>query len=130
MKDRDEDETDLETVFDAEDKDEFLFRVFSHLILGGSLCQYEDFVHPYIETTKKIYKDLISVTKSSANGQQDRLQILSSVYKIHSVSNGTYGSGEGDFAKDLLFHKPEFNNFLYIIVNPSKQTCYSLYHQV
>uniref|UniRef100_A0A3Q3A609 Cilia- and flagella-associated protein 300 n=1 Tax=Kryptolebias marmoratus TaxID=37003 RepID=A0A3Q3A609_KRYMA len=42
-----------------EGREEFLFRLFKHLCLGGELCQYEDTITPYIDTTKKIYKDLI-----------------------------------------------------------------------
>lgn len=41
------------------EREEFLFRIFKHLCLGGELCQYEDTVEPYISTTRHIYKDLI-----------------------------------------------------------------------
>lgn len=41
------------------EREEFLFRLFKHLCLGGELCQYEDTVEPYISTTRRIYKDLI-----------------------------------------------------------------------
>lgn len=41
------------------EREEFLFRLFKHLCLGGELCQYEDTVEPYISTTRLIYKDLI-----------------------------------------------------------------------
>lgn len=41
------------------EREEFLFRLFKHLCLGGELCQYEDTVEPYISTTRHIYKDLI-----------------------------------------------------------------------
>ncbi|KAM6159176.1 cilia- and flagella-associated protein 300 isoform 2-T2 [Rhynchocyon petersi] len=47
-------------VFSQPDREEFLFRLFKHLCLGGSLCQYEDVLDPYLETTKLIYKDLDS----------------------------------------------------------------------
>lgn len=42
-----------------EGREEFLFRLFKHLCLGGELCQYEDTIHPYINTTKRMYKELI-----------------------------------------------------------------------
>lgn len=42
-----------------EERGEFLFRLFKHLCLGGELCQHEDTIDPYINTTKKVYKDLI-----------------------------------------------------------------------
>jgi hypothetical protein len=40
-------------------REEFLFRLFKHLCLGGQWCQYEDNIKPYINTTKVLYKDII-----------------------------------------------------------------------
>lgn len=41
------------------EKREFIYRVLKLLVLGGSLCQYEDRIQPYLEVTKSLYKDLI-----------------------------------------------------------------------
>lgn len=46
------------------EREEFLFRLFKHLCLGGELCQYEDTVEPYISTTRRIYRDLIRWTQA------------------------------------------------------------------
>uniref|UniRef100_A0A452TVW0 Cilia- and flagella-associated protein 300 n=1 Tax=Ursus maritimus TaxID=29073 RepID=A0A452TVW0_URSMA len=46
-------------VFSQPDREEFLFCLFKHLCLGGALCQYEDVLSPYLETTKLLYKDLV-----------------------------------------------------------------------
>lgn len=46
-----------------QDREEFLFRLFKHLCLGGELCQYEDTIDPYMSTTKQMYKDLIRLVK-------------------------------------------------------------------
>jgi len=40
-------------------RNEFLFRLFKHLCLGGQWCQYEDNIKPYLNTTKVLYKDII-----------------------------------------------------------------------
>ncbi len=48
--------------FDAyseSEREELMFRLFSHVCLGGEICQYEDNVQPYLDTTKLIYKDLL-----------------------------------------------------------------------
>uniref|UniRef100_A0A9L0IUG1 Cilia- and flagella-associated protein 300 n=1 Tax=Equus asinus TaxID=9793 RepID=A0A9L0IUG1_EQUAS len=66
-------------VFSQSDRDEFLFCLFKHLCLGGALCQYEDVLSPYLETTKLIYKDLVSVRK---HPQTKKIQITSSVFKV------------------------------------------------
>jgi len=52
-------DSDNYDVFNGEERNEFLFLLFQHLCLGGSVCQYEDTVQPYLDATKAIYKDLI-----------------------------------------------------------------------
>ncbi|KAG5334633.1 CF300 protein, partial [Acromyrmex charruanus] len=37
------------------------------LVLGGTLCQFEDVIQPYLDITKKIYKDLIRVQKQNTS---------------------------------------------------------------
>ncbi|XP_023565214.1 uncharacterized protein C11orf70 homolog isoform X2 [Octodon degus] len=57
-------------VFSKPDRDEFLFCLFKHLCLGGSLCQYEDVLGPYLETAKLLYKDLVRILLACATLQQ------------------------------------------------------------
>ncbi|XP_063242519.1 cilia- and flagella-associated protein 300-like [Bacillus rossius redtenbacheri] len=40
-------------------RQEFIFRIFQFLCLGGQWCQYEDDIQPYLDTTKMLYKDLV-----------------------------------------------------------------------
>lgn len=125
--DNDDDDEDIDQVLPESDKSEFLFALFSHFVIGGSLCQYEDKIEPYIEAAKLIYKDLIAVAKDqeSAKGDGENLKVTSFVYKIHSASNqGVVGT------RDLLFHRDYINNFMYIVINPLKQLCFTLYHHV
>ena len=42
---------------------EFLFRLFSHCALGGSMCQFEDSITPYLDVTKRLYKALVNAKK-------------------------------------------------------------------
>ena len=53
-----EDSDDYDLYSDTE-REEFLFCLFKHLCLGGTLCQYEDELEAYLKTTKLIYKDLL-----------------------------------------------------------------------
>jgi cilia- and flagella-associated protein 300 len=46
-------------LFSESDRKEFIFHLFKGLCLGGRLCQFEDQLEPYLEVTKKCYKDLI-----------------------------------------------------------------------
>lgn len=47
-------------IFTDEERDELLFRLFSHLCIGGGVCQYEDTITPYVQHTKLLYKDLVT----------------------------------------------------------------------
>ena len=53
-----EESENAELFTDAE-RSEFLFRVFQHLALGGSMCQFEDSMDSYVEVTKRLYKALL-----------------------------------------------------------------------
>lgn len=54
-----EEDSEYHHVVSSCDRQEFLFRLFKHIVLGGELCQYEDVISPYIKTAKMIYKDLV-----------------------------------------------------------------------
>jgi phage replication-related protein YjqB (UPF0714/DUF867 family) len=83
-------ESPLHEKVNAQLESEFIFHLFRILvlgmntsnfliiILGGRLCQYEDKIDAYLETTKLFYKDLVSVVKTTAG----ETQIVSKVYKI------------------------------------------------
>jgi hypothetical protein len=48
-----------------EERQEFIFHIFTRCIVGGSMCQFDDQIEPYLEMTKSIYKDMISVQKNA-----------------------------------------------------------------
>ncbi|PIK36880.1 hypothetical protein BSL78_26305, partial [Apostichopus japonicus] len=73
-----EDSDNYEMYNDAE-RQEFLFLLFKHICLGGAVCQYEDFIEPYLTTTKVIYKDLVSVRKDPAT---QKLKVSSIILKV------------------------------------------------
>ena len=53
-------ESELWSLYSTEERDEFLFRVMKHIVIGGALCQYEDALEPYMSTCKSLYKELLS----------------------------------------------------------------------
>jgi hypothetical protein len=77
--------------------------VFKGLALGGWICQFEDGVQEYLETTKLVYKDLISVRK----GTDGSLEVSSRVYKI---------IGFEMTSKSPLFTNEHIQNFCYVSV--------------
>ncbi|XP_033338257.1 cilia- and flagella-associated protein 300 [Megalopta genalis] len=52
-------------LYTKDEREEFIFRIFRMLVLGGVLCQHEDTLDPYLDATKAIYKDLIRVEKQN-----------------------------------------------------------------
>ncbi|XP_043216135.1 cilia- and flagella-associated protein 300-like [Amphibalanus amphitrite] len=111
-------ESDYEDVFTEAEQSEFLFRLFRHLALGGRWCQYEDNVQPYLDVTKLIYKELVSVCKSS---DSVGLRVTSQVLKVTAKSED---------GSDLIPREADHpQNFLYLLVNPLKRSVLTLYHQ-
>ncbi len=47
-------------------EEEFIFRIFKLLVLGGRYNQYEDKIDEYRETSKAIYKSLASIVKDDS----------------------------------------------------------------
>lgn len=54
-----DEESDEFRLFSKTERAQFIFKLFKMLVLGGEYCQYEDKLEPYLECTKKIYKDLV-----------------------------------------------------------------------
>ncbi|XP_014472654.1 PREDICTED: uncharacterized protein C11orf70 homolog [Dinoponera quadriceps] len=54
-------------LYAEDERKEFVFRIFQMLVLGGTLCQFEDTLQPYLDVTKSIYKDLVRVQKNNTS---------------------------------------------------------------
>ncbi|XP_053313861.1 cilia- and flagella-associated protein 300 [Spea bombifrons] len=103
-------------IFSQSDRGEFLFLLFKHLCLGGALCQFEDMIEPYIETTKCIYKDLLSVQKDP---ESKKINIISTVFKVTAYDEN------GMCYPSVRRHE---QTFAYLIVDPLKRHINVLYH--
>ena len=53
------DDSENAELYSAEEREEFLWRIFEHVCLGGACCQFEDGLEPYLEIAKKIYKEML-----------------------------------------------------------------------
>lgn len=96
-------ESELYDAFSKEDRKEFLFRIFSHVIFGGASNQYEDHVEEYFKMTKQLYKDLLTVRRNDSGD----VEVASLVYEAMSLGQGGY-----------LFPKDNPLNFCYVILDP------------
>ncbi|XP_067890177.1 cilia- and flagella-associated protein 300 isoform X2 [Heterodontus francisci] len=109
-------DSDKYQIFSDTEREEFLFRIFKHLCLGGVLCQYEDMVDPYLETTKAVYKELVSVQKDPVTKD---IRIISTVFKV---------SAYDDYGTCYPSIKKHEQTFAYLIVDPLKRHVHVLYH--
>ncbi|XP_062392052.1 cilia- and flagella-associated protein 300 isoform X1 [Sardina pilchardus] len=98
------------------DREEFIFKLFKHICLGGELCQYEDSINPYLDTVKVIYKDLVSVQKDRETKQ---INIASTILKV-----STYDASGLCYPDSLNSEQ----SFAYLCVDPLKRHVYVLYH--
>jgi len=96
-------ESEKYSAFSDSDRNEFLFKIFKHVVTGGAANQYEDSVDPYFHTTGLLYKDLVTVQKNDSGD----LQVISHVWEITSLGEG------GD-----LFSKSHPTNYCYLIYDP------------
>ena len=100
--------------FDNEKRDEFLFHIFKRIVLGGSLCQNEEKIDPYLDMTKFFYKDLVSAAKDPDSG---KIYIRSIPIEILDV--------EGN---NLYRNKYHIQNFFYVIIDPYQRYVHLWYH--
>ncbi|VUZ38672.1 unnamed protein product [Hymenolepis diminuta] len=109
-------DSEFYNLYDQKDREEFLFRLFKHIVIGGELVQPSEDFNVYTNFVKNLYKDLISVQKMQ---DSDDIVITSKVYKVQVLSNGliVYPSA-----------KEHTNNFAYLIVNPVKRHVIVLSH--
>ncbi|CEG47263.1 uncharacterized protein PHALS_03910 [Plasmopara halstedii] len=81
-------DSDNRNVFSMEDQQEFIFHLFSALVIGGgALRQADSRVQAYEDVTRALYRALVSVrkTKVDAHNNQD-IEITSRVYRVHGAS--------------------------------------------
>merc|ERR1712048_1350613 len=96
-------DSELYDAFTAQERKEFLLRIFQHLIFGGASNQWEDHVEDYFKVTKEVYKDLLTVRR----GETGDVEVLSTVACLRAL-------GEGG----QLFPKDNPLNFCYVILDP------------
>lgn len=97
------------SLFNESEKKQFIFRLFKLLAVGGSMCQPDTKTDRYLEMTKNLYKNLISVYKDP---KTDSVQVASQVFSIESV--------EGLDLFPSSSSSP--HNVLYVVIDTAKRT--------
>lgn len=110
-------ESDNYELYSESEREEFFFRIFKHVCLGGRICQYEDEINPYLHIVKKLYRDFVSVIKDP---ETNELRIASCVYKITAYDK--------DGAMIYPAAEPHEQTFAYLFVDAFKKNIKVLYH--
>lgn len=78
-------ESELWDVYTPSVRKELLFHIFKTFVLGGRTNQYDESITPYIDISKKVYKDLISVKKN----KEGQLDIKSYAYEVTGLGKNS-----------------------------------------
>jgi hypothetical protein len=103
------------------EQNELLFRIFKHLAVGGSMCQWEDRVGPVLDATKGLYKDLLTVHRSTSDGGITVASIVVEIKGIEWVARGKD-------AHPWLFPDACPHSFCYVVICPLKRSATIWYH--
>lgn len=55
-----EDECEEYSLYDKDEREEFIFRLLTHFVIGGQWCQDDITVEPYLNVIKSVYRDLLT----------------------------------------------------------------------
>lgn len=108
-------ESEYYCAFSEEIRREFLFHIFKRIVIGGSLCQYEDTIYEYLNMTKNFYKDLVSASKDPDSKE---IYIRSTVVEITDIEK-----------QNIFKTKNHPQNFFYIIIDPYQRCVHLWYHK-
>lgn len=79
-----------------------------HFALGGSLCQYDDKFGEYLDITKLMYKDLVTVAKDPDSQEIKCFSLCFRIDQIQGYEGRLYATKDD--------HHPQ--NFFYVLVDP------------
>ena len=103
------------SIFVPREREEFLFLLMSHLVLGGSVCQSEDNATPYLETTKSLYEDLLNVRMDQSTDRSNKVIRV----RLMDADDAIVFPGRSDNRQ----------NFCYMIVDPQARQM-TVWHHV
>ena len=84
---------------------EFLYRLFSHMVVGGTVNQYEDELEPYVDAAAALYKSLLRAQKRDADA--DFHERNGDVEQEERLRKMRFVEGEGGRVGDALDEEDE-----------------------
>lgn len=91
-------------LFSEAERSELIFHILKRLAVGGGMNQYEDRMEPYLNMTRALYKDLVTVQKTKSG----TLAVSSLTFAITDVTGSSAS----------LFPRPSPHNLCYVTIDP------------
>ena len=107
-------ESETYSIYTEVERSELLFNIFIMVVVGGHLNQYEDYLIPYRDATRELYKHLVSVRKDYSN---DQMFVDTFVYSIKSVDGAP------------VFRESHPQNYLFVVVQPFTKVVTIMRHE-
>lgn len=111
-------DSEYASTFTGAQRQEFIFQLFQLIFIGGAMHQRDESVSGYLETTKALYKELLSVHKASATG---KVEVTSRVFRVGPATTTTTR------ASSLLFSGVPEHSHCFVVVDPVKRLATVLY---
>jgi cilia- and flagella-associated protein 300 len=102
-------------LYSEREKRELVYRIFKFMALGGGMVQWEDEWGPYLDATRSVYRDLVTVVKA-ADGAG--IEVASHVYDITALVG----------ASPQLFPSALPHHICWVVVDPVKSQVSLVYH--
>lgn len=122
-------------LFDDSEQRELLFRIFKHLAIGGSMCQWENRTDSLLALAQGFYKDLLTVHRSASTGGIEVASIVVDITGLGwctstAAAEAANGSEEGEYSTEQpwLFPNSHAQNFCYLVICPLKRSATIWYH--
>ena len=102
-------------VYTQAQKAEFIYHLFKLFFVGGAMHQRDDYANEYLETTKALYKELLTVHKSARTG---KIEISSQIFEVAKAN---------DAAEFKLYDREHPHNKCYVVVDAVKKLATVVY---
>ena len=96
-------ESELYEIYSSEERQELLFVLLKLVVIGGNLNQYEDYLTPYREVVKELYKQVVSVRKDPSTSQ---MFADTHAYAVQAVDGETVHINDSDQNLHLVLVHP------------------------
>jgi cilia- and flagella-associated protein 300 len=79
-------ESENKDLYNDEERSEFLFHILKIFVLGGDMCQPDTNISRYLDSTRKLYKNLLTVYKKD----DGELTVSGKCFDVQSIEGMTF----------------------------------------